>query len=183
LRVGHAGLSGPLSNIDQGGFAAASFHSFADTLAWDGYSGDYGPNFSGLAMGTGTTIINHPDFSWQAFGGIVTSTTPAVQVQIRDAVRRRVFIAPIAALLTLDAGAFSTISYTPSTQTVVVTITPTPDSATGAASAPNGRLVVSQTAIISGAGVLKPTTTFPVDAGAFVVTFQNGVGQITLKAS
>jgi hypothetical protein len=134
-------------------------------------------------MGTGTTIINHPDFSWQAFGGIVTSTTPAVQVQIRDAVRRRVFIAPIAALLTLDAGAFSTISYTPSTQTVVVTITPTPDSATGAASAPNGRLVVSQTAISSGAGVLKPTTTFSVDAGAFVVTFQNGVGQITLKAS
>jgi hypothetical protein len=32
LRVGHAGLSGPLSNIDQGGFAAASFHSFADTV-------------------------------------------------------------------------------------------------------------------------------------------------------
>ncbi|KAJ7241146.1 hypothetical protein C8J57DRAFT_1085378 [Mycena rebaudengoi] len=183
LRVGHAGLSGPLSNIDQGGFAAASFHSFADTLAWDGYSGDYGPNFSGLAMGTGTTIINHPDFSWQAFGGIVISTTPAVQVQIRDAVRRRVFIAPIAALLTLDAGAFSTISYTPSTQTVVVTITPTPDSATGAASAPNGRLVVSQTATISGVGVLKPTTELPVDAGAFVVTFQNGVGQIILKAS
>ncbi|KAJ7605066.1 hypothetical protein DFH06DRAFT_1287307 [Mycena polygramma] len=183
LRVGHAGLSGPMSNIDQGGFAAASFHSFADTLAWDAYSGDYGPNFSGLAMGTGTTIINHPDFGWQAFGGIVTSTSPAIQVQIRDAVRRRIFIAPIAALITLDAGAFSTISYTPSTQTVVVTITPAPDGATAAASAPNARLVVSQTAAVSGVGVLKPTTTFPVDAGAFVVTYQSGVGQITLKAS
>ena len=44
LRVGFAGLSGPMSNIDQGGFASASFHSFADTLKWDGYSGDYGPN-------------------------------------------------------------------------------------------------------------------------------------------
>jgi hypothetical protein len=42
LRVGFGGLSGPLSNIDQGGFAAASFHSFPDTLAWDAYSGDYG---------------------------------------------------------------------------------------------------------------------------------------------
>ena len=31
LRVGFAGLSGPLSNVDQGGFASASFHSFADT--------------------------------------------------------------------------------------------------------------------------------------------------------
>ncbi|KAF8206779.1 hypothetical protein K438DRAFT_1577098 [Mycena galopus ATCC 62051] len=183
LRVGHAGLSGPMSNVDEGGFAAASFHSFADTLAWDGYSGDYGPNFSGLSMGTRTTIINHPDFGWQSFGGIVTATSPAVQVQVRDAVRRRVFIAPIAALLTLDAGAFSTISYTPSTQTVVVTIASTPDSATAAASAPNARLVVSQTVAVSGIGVLKPTTTFPVDAGAFVVTYSNGVGQITLKAS
>ncbi|KAJ6506867.1 hypothetical protein C8R45DRAFT_894337 [Mycena sanguinolenta] len=182
LRVGNAGSSGPLSNIDQGGFAAASFHSFADTLAWDGYSGDYGPNFSGLSMGTRTTIINHPDFGWQAFGGIVTSTSPAVQVQVRDAVRRRIFIAPIAALLTLDAGAFSTVSYTPSTQTVVVTITPTPDSALNAAAAPNARILVSQTAVISGVGVLKPTTALPVDAGAFVATYQNGVAQITFQA-
>ncbi|KAJ6606824.1 hypothetical protein B0H10DRAFT_2074531 [Mycena sp. CBHHK59/15] len=174
LRVGYAGLSGPMTNIDQGGFAAASFHSFADTLAWDGYSGDYGPNFSGLSMGTGTTIINHPDFGWQAFGGIVTSTSPAVQVQIRDPVRRRVFIAPLAALLTLDAGA---------SQSVTVTITPAPDGATGAASAPNARLLVSQTTTISGVGVLKPTVALPMDAGAIVVTYQSGVGQITLKAS
>jgi len=183
LRVGHAGLSGPMSNIDQGGFAAASFHSFPETLAWDAYSGDYGPNFSGLSMGTRTTIINHPDFGWQAFGGIVTSTTPTITVEIRDAVRRRVFIAPIAALLTLDAGAFSTISYTPSTQTVVVTITPAPDSATGAASAPNARLLVSQTVALSGVSALEPTTIFPVDAGAFVLTYQSGIAQITLKAS
>ncbi|KAF7358696.1 hypothetical protein MSAN_01208600 [Mycena sanguinolenta] len=175
LRVGHAGLSGPMSNIDQGGFASASFHSFPQTvimsadsmrkLAWDAYSGDYGPNFSGLSMGTRTTIINHPDFGWQAFGGIVTSTTPAIEVEIRDAVRRRVFIATIAALITLDAGAFSTVSYTPSTQTVVVTITPTPDNAIGAASAPNARVLVSQTTSVPGIGVLQPTTTFPVDAG------------------
>jgi hypothetical protein len=46
LRAGYGGLSGPLSNIDQGGFAAASFHSFPDTLAWDAYSGDYGNTFS-----------------------------------------------------------------------------------------------------------------------------------------
>lgn len=132
-------------------------------------------------MGGGTTIINHPDFGWQAFGGIVTSTTPAIQVQVRDPVRRRVFIAPIAALLTLDAGAFSTVSYTPSTQTVVVTITSAPDGATNAASAPNARLLVSQTAAVSGVGVLKPTATFPTDAGAIVMTYSGGVAQITLK--
>ena len=32
LRVGYAGSSAPLSNIDQGGFASAAFHSFSDTV-------------------------------------------------------------------------------------------------------------------------------------------------------
>ncbi|KAJ7608673.1 hypothetical protein FB45DRAFT_762954 [Roridomyces roridus] len=182
LRVGYAGSTGPLSNIDQGGFASASFHSFADTLAWDAYSGDYGPNFSGMSMGMGTTIINHPDFGWQAFGGIVTSKSPSVAVQVKDPVRRRVFIAPIAALLSLDAGAFSTVTFTPGTNTVVVTITPVPDGSVNAASAPNARLVVSQTVAAGGVGVLKPTTTNTVDAGAFVVPFVNGVATITLTA-
>ena len=42
LRVGFGGISGTLTNVDQGGFAAAAFHSFPETLAWDAYSGDYG---------------------------------------------------------------------------------------------------------------------------------------------
>ncbi|KAF8899308.1 hypothetical protein BD779DRAFT_74687 [Infundibulicybe gibba] len=180
LRVGYAGLSGPLSNIDQGGFAAASFHSFADTLKWDGYSGDYGPNFSGHSMGIGAFIINHPTFGWQAFGGNVLSTSPTVQVQIRDSVRRRVFIAPLGALLTLDAGAFSLIEYNPTARTVAVTITPTPDGVTTAASAPNGRLIIQQTAAISGVTLLKPTSTLNVDAGAFVIPFISGQGKVTL---
>ncbi|KIK71566.1 hypothetical protein GYMLUDRAFT_52628 [Collybiopsis luxurians FD-317 M1] len=181
LRVGFGGLSGPLSNIDQGGFAAASFHSFPDTLAWDAYSGDYGPNFSGHTMGMGTFIVNHPNFGWQAFGGNVISTSPAVQVQIKDSIRRRVFIAPLAALLQLDAGAFSTVSYNPTAKTVTVTITPVADGTTGAASAPVGRLVISQTATISGAKLLKPTTSLATDAGAFVIPFANGVGTVTLS--
>ncbi|KAF7329825.1 hypothetical protein MKEN_00245900 [Mycena kentingensis (nom. inval.)] len=184
LRVGYAGSSAPLSNIDQGGFASASFHSFADTLAWDGYSGDYGPNFSGLSMGLGTTLINHPTFGWQAFGGTVTSAAGAttIAVSIKDAVRRRIFIAPIAAQLTLDAGAFATISYTPSTHTVVVTMTPAASGASNAASAPNARLLVAQTVSAGGVGVLRPTTTVATDAGAFVVAYANGVATITLRA-
>ncbi|KAF8203956.1 hypothetical protein BJ912DRAFT_1028539 [Pholiota molesta] len=75
LRVGFAGLSGPLSNIDQGGFASASFIRHA--------------------MGMGTYIISHPDFGWQAFGGNVISTSPTIQVQIRDSIRRRVYLAPL----------------------------------------------------------------------------------------
>lgn len=182
LRLGYAGLSGPMSNIDEGGFASASFHSFADTLKWDGYSGDYGPNFSGHTMGIGTFVVNHPDFGWQAFGGNVISTSPTVQVQIRDPVRRRVFIGPLGSLLTLDAGAFSLIDYNPTSRTVVVTITPGADGVPGAASAPNGRLVIQQTAVISSIGALKPTTTLTVDGGAFIVPFASGVGKVTLAA-
>ncbi|KAG6911266.1 hypothetical protein DXG01_002104 [Tephrocybe rancida] len=180
LRVAYGGLSGPLSNIDQGGFASASFHSFADTLKWDGYSGDYGPNFSGHSMGIGTFIVNHPDFGWQAFGGNVISTSPTIQVQIRDSVRRRVYIAPLGALLTLDAGAFSLVTYDPSARTVAVTITAVPDGVTGAASAPNGRLVIEQKATLSGITILKPTTNLALNAGAYTVPFTSGSGTVTL---
>lgn len=178
--MGYGGLSGPLSNIDQSGFASASFHSFADTLKWDGYSGDYGPNFSGHTMGIGAYIINHPDFGWQAFGGTVLSTSPTVQVQIRDSLRRRVYIAPLGQILTLDAGAFSTVSYNPSTRGVVIVITAAPDGVTGAASAPNGRLLIQQRATVSGVTLLKPTTTLTVTAGAFVVPFTSGQATVTL---
>lgn len=131
-------------------------------------------------MGIGTYIVNHPDFGWQAFGGNVVSTSPTVDVQIRDPVRRRVYLAPLGALLTLDAGAFSTINYNPTARTVVVTITAVPDGVTGAASAPQGRLIIQQRAVLSGVAILKPTTTLAVDAGAFVVPFTSGSGTVTL---
>ncbi|KAF8079162.1 hypothetical protein FPV67DRAFT_1404202 [Lyophyllum atratum] len=181
LRTAYGGLSGPLSNIDQGGFASASFHSFADTLKWDGYSGDYGPNFSGHTMGIGTYIVNHPDFGWQAFGGNVVSTSPIVQVQVRDPIRRRVYVAPLGALLTLDAGAFSAVTYDPSARAITVTITAVPDGVTGAASAPRGRLVIQQKATLPGITPLKPTVTLAIDAGAFVIPFVAGSGTVTLS--
>ncbi|KAG5733784.1 hypothetical protein E4T56_gene8209 [Termitomyces sp. T112] len=180
LRVGYGGLSGPLSNIDQGGFASASFHSFPDTLKWDAYSGDYGPNFSGHSMGIGTFIVNHPDFGWQAFGGNVISTSPSVQVQIRDSARRRVYIAALGTLLSVDAGAFSLVSYDPSAQTVIITITAVPDGVTGTAAAPNGRLVIEQKAMLSGVALLKPTANLAFDAGAYTVPFTSGSGTLTL---
>ncbi|KAI0347870.1 hypothetical protein BDW22DRAFT_1424125 [Trametopsis cervina] len=180
LRVGFGGVSGPMSNIDQGGFAAASFHSFADTLKWDGYSGDYGPNFVGHSLGMGTFIIDHPDFGWQALGGNVVSTTPTIRVEPRDSLRRRVFIAPIATLLTLDAGAFSVVEYDANARRVTVTVTAAPDGVPRAAAAPNGRLVVTQTAAIAGVHLLKPTSRLTEDAGAWVLPFKSGSATIVL---
>lgn len=180
LRVAFGGLSGPLSNIDQGGFAAASFHSFEDTLKWDGYSGDYGPNFVGHALGMGAVLIDHPDFGWQALGGNVVAASPTVQVQVRDSVRRRIFIAPISTMLTLDAGAFSAVAFNPSSHQVTVTIVAAPDGASGAASAPHGRLLVTQTSAAAGVA-LKPRTKLAQDAGAWVVPFKQGTATVVLS--
>ncbi len=58
----YIGLSGPMSNIEQGRFAAAPFHSRADTLKWDGHTGDYDPNLSSHSMGIRMyPVIEHPD--------------------------------------------------------------------------------------------------------------------------
>ncbi|OJT05990.1 hypothetical protein TRAPUB_3177 [Trametes pubescens] len=179
LRVGFAGLSGPLSNIDQGGFAAASFHSFADTLKWDGYSGDYGPNFVGHALEMGTYLIEHPDFGWQAFGGSVLATTPTVRVQTLDSLRRRVFVAPLGAWFSLDAGAFSEVDFDPTKKSVTLSISAAAPGVSGAAPAPAARLVVANTAQ-NGLGVLKPTGTFKQDAGAWVIPFSGGTASVTL---
>lgn len=111
LRVGYGGAMGPLANIDAEGFASAAFHSFPDSLFWDPYSGDYGPNFFGHVMTIGTYVIRHPEWGWIAFGGDVDAQEPLVRVQPRDSLRRRIFLAPQALWLTLDAGRFEQLEY------------------------------------------------------------------------
>ncbi|OBT71081.1 hypothetical protein VF21_09864 [Pseudogymnoascus sp. 05NY08] len=107
LRVGYGGTSGPVSNINEDGFAAASFHSWRDTLKWDGLSGDYGPNFVvGLV----------------AYGGVLTSSGDSVSVQTADPVKRRIFIGPLGVLITVDAGIINNFSYVPSTGEISVTL-------------------------------------------------------------
>jgi len=183
LRAGYGGLSGPLSNIDQGGFAAASFHSFPDTLAWDAYSGDYGPNFVGHSLGIASIIVNHPDFGWQAFGGNVQSRSPNVQVQITDSVRRRIFIAPLGTLITLDAGAFSSVTWNPTQKTISLTVLAVAQGIGAAGSAPQGRLLVQQTAAVSGVTTVKPSTAYTLDAGAYLIPFSSGTATVSLVVS
>lgn len=105
-------MNGPLSNINGDGFAAASFHSFPDTLAWDAYSGDYGPNFVGLALGAATYIVEDAELGFVAYGGaIVSSSDGVITVQPRDAARRAVFVAPLGVLVKVDAGEIQEVIY------------------------------------------------------------------------
>lgn len=122
LRVGYGGTSGPISNINEDGFAAASFHSWPDTLKWDGLSGDYGPNFLGLVLGTGTYVVQDSVVGLVAYGGVLTSSDTSVSVQTADPVRRRIFIGPLGVLITVDAGIIDNFSYVPSTGAITVTI-------------------------------------------------------------
>jgi hypothetical protein len=83
-------------------------------------------------------------------------------VEIRDSIRRRVYIAPLGQLLTLDAGSLSTVSYNPSAKSVDVVVTAAPDGVKTAAAAPEGRLVIEQKATLPGVNILKPKSSLKV---------------------
>ena len=163
LRIGYGGTMGALSNIDQEGFASVAFHSFPDTLRWDAYTGDYGPNFFGHAINTGTYIVNHPEFGWQAFGGNVQADGGTVRVKTLDSFRKRIYIAPLGLYLTLDAGTFSSVVIEPATKTVRVGL----DVATQYT--PNARLRIEQPAKVADVGTFQPVATLRSAHGAFDV--------------
>ena len=122
LRVGYGGNQGPLTNIDAGGFGAMAFHSYPETLRWDAYSGDYGPNFAGHVMGAATYLIEHPAFGWVSFGGNLEQKDGLVVVEPRDSARKRFFIASVSLWVELDAGQIETFSYDAKTKHVVVEV-------------------------------------------------------------
>lgn len=121
LRIGYAGSMGALAAIDQEGFPSAAFHAFPWNLRWDDYIGDYGPNFFGHAVTTGTYVINSPAYGWQAFGGNLTTNDGWIRVEPRDSMRRAVYIAPIGLMLTLDRGAFQRVEFHPGSREVRLT--------------------------------------------------------------
>jgi hypothetical protein len=122
LRVGYGGLMGSISNIAQDGFGSAAFHSFPSTLKDDGLSGDYGSNFYGYAVNTGTYITHSDEFGWLAFGGNVKEEGDWVYTILTTADKSRVFIAPVGAWLTLDAGTVKSVAYNVKTSALRITL-------------------------------------------------------------
>ena len=167
LRVGYGGSMGALANIDEEGFPSAAFHSYPQNLRWDTYTGDYGPNFFGHAVTTGTYVVNHPDYGWQAFGGNLTNAGGWVTVKVLDSFRRRIYIAPLGLYLTLDAGTLDSVAIHPATKAVRITLSP-PTTFT-----PIARLRIEQPARIAGVGTYSVASgTFQTERGAFVVPLQ-----------
>jgi hypothetical protein len=110
LRVGYGGLMGAIANITEDGFAPSAFHGYPSTLRIDGYSGDYGPGFFGHAVNAATYVVRDSALGWLAFGGNLMMDGTAVRVVPLDAARARIYVAPLGLWLTLDAGAFESLS-------------------------------------------------------------------------
>ena len=176
LRVGYGGTMGPLTNIDQEGFASAAFHSFPDMLAFDPYSGDYGPNFFGHAFNTATYIANSPDFGWLAFGGNLSQARQSIRVTPLDSFRMRIYVAPYGLWLTLDAGKFQEISFDPRRQEVHLLLDPATESAHQAL------LRVEQPATVTGVGRFQPKGDYPMMRGAYAVPLRSAATEIVLQA-
>jgi hypothetical protein len=178
LRIGYGGSMGALTNIDEEGFPSAAFHSYPQNLRWDTYTGDYGPNFFGHAITTGTYVLNHPDYGWQAFGGNVSQGGGWVTVQSLDSLRRRIYIAPLGLYLTLDAGTFESVMINPATGAVRVRLSP------AGPFTPKARLRIEQPAKIAGAGEYDATRVvtpeWSVERGAIVLPLGRVASSIDL---
>ena len=121
LRVGYGGNMGPLSNINAAGMTSTAFHSWPDTMIWDGYSGDYGPTYNGHIMGSCTYLVHHDDFGWVAMGGNINSAS-SITVTPTDTVRRCVYIAALGLSVQFDAGQVSSFTYSPTSHDVKINL-------------------------------------------------------------
>ena len=174
LRIGYGGVMGPLTNIDQEGFASPAFHSFPDTLAFDAISGDYAQSFLGHALNTATYVVRHPAFGWQAFGGNLTVGPGRISVLPRDAFRMRVYLASLGLWLTLDAGTFERVDVDLARSVVRVGL------AAGTPDTPLARLRVEQPARVDGIGTCRPSRAPALERGALVVPLGPAVTWVEL---
>jgi hypothetical protein len=166
LRVGYGGTMGALTNIDQEGFASAAFHGFPDMLKFDPLSGDYGTNFFGHAVNTGTYVVQHPEFGWLAFGGNIQELGKSVKVTPLDSFRSRVYLAPFGLWLTLESGEFRSVEIDPKTHTVKIELAP------ATAYTPAARLRIEQPYQAVGVGSFHPSQQFASERGEYVVPLQ-----------
>ena len=176
LRVGHAGMMGGIANVTRDGFGPSAFHAYPSILRIDGYSGDYGPGFFGHAVGTGTYVVNDPEFGWLAFGGNLSAAGDDAEGTIRvtplDAARSRVYLAPLGLWLTLDAGTFEAVELSGA----VVRVTLSPVTAT----VRSARMRVEQPAAVEGVGRIVPAGSYQEERGAYVVPLGEGPTVVVL---
>lgn len=130
LRIGYGGHMGVLTNIHRDGFGSMGFHAWPETLAWDGYSGDFGAGYLGHVVGSVCVLVLHEGWGWLGFGGNVEEIQEEegegggegekgggmvggvkVKVQPKDTVRRKIYVAPMGAKIEISAGVIREFVY------------------------------------------------------------------------
>lgn len=135
LRIGYGGHMGVLTNIHRDGFGSMGFHAWPETLAWDGYSGDFGAGYLGHVVGSVCVLVLHERLGWLGFGGNVVEeeiqkeegggggggggagvggvggVKVKVKVQPKDTVRRKIYVAPMGAKVEISAGVIREFVY------------------------------------------------------------------------
>lgn len=126
LRIGYGGHMGVLTNIHPDGFGSMGFHAWPETLAWDGYSGDFGAGYLGHVVGSVCVLVNHERWGWLGFGGNVVEEEEIqdvqegggggvggvkVKVQPKDTVRRKIYVASMGAKIEISAGVIREFVY------------------------------------------------------------------------
>lgn len=181
LRLGYAGHMASLSNIGQSGFGSMSFHSYPYTLAWDTYTGDYGPSFVGHYQSSASYLVQHPEFGWVAFGGnLDISSTDIISVTPRDSLRRRIYIAPNGLFVTFEAGQIQSYTWSVDQETLKVVVA-------AAVNTPASQRVVmsfeqTSTLLATGAVVLDTSGLQETGNGGYLVEIPAG-GTVSLQWS
>jgi hypothetical protein len=122
LQVGYGGRLGAISNITEEGFGPAAFHSFPQTLAIDGISGDYGPGFFGYAINESAYVIQHTTLGWLGFGANITENSDTLNFKLTTASGRQFFLGPEEFWVRLDAGRVKEVLYAAESRKVILTL-------------------------------------------------------------
>ena len=142
---------------------------------FDPYTGDYGPNFFGHAMNTGTFLTQDDALGWICFGGNVAERDGSVHATILDSSRDRVFIAPLGLWINLDAGHLVALDFNPTRRTVQLHLAPATNYVQ------NARLRLKQTTTGPRAHEWRTVTKTSTEAGADVVPLGRGETLVTLQ--
>ena len=118
LRVGYGATSGPTSSIGINGTSSCAMHAWPEHLFWDAYTGDYGPNFLGLTLGSGTYLADDVDVGLVAYGGVLDLDRDVATVQVRDPVKHKIFIGMVRLEVNIDAGIIESFSYNLKTESL-----------------------------------------------------------------
>jgi hypothetical protein len=174
-------IQNPAGNRGDGVPAPATLGLEQGTLEFDTpdfklkpYSGDYGPNFFGVAANAATYLVQHPEFGWQSFGGNIRIDGDWIKLKPLDAFGRRVFVAPRGLWLELDAGTFESIEVHSRTHAVRVGLS------AANSYTPIARLRMDQPAKIVGVGSYRMKSEFTFERGAFTIPLQKATRWLEL---